>query len=55
MIMARHEIEFAKQVSDRVIFMNDGIIIEEGNAKEIIENLKKERTRKFLESIQKKY
>lgn len=48
MIVVTHEINFAKNVADRVIFMSDGKIIEEGNAKEVIENPKKERTKKFL-------
>lgn len=51
MIIVTHEIEFAKHVSDRVIFMDEGIIIEEGDAKLVIDNPQKERTKKFLESI----
>lgn len=51
MIIVTHEIEFAKHVSDRVIFMDEGIIIEEGEAKLVIDNPQKERTKKFLESI----
>ena len=48
MIIVTHEIEFAKNVADRIIFMADGVIIEEGPAKEIIENPKNERTKAFL-------
>ncbi|MBC2577319.1 amino acid ABC transporter ATP-binding protein [Peptostreptococcus russellii] len=51
MIIVTHEIEFAKHVSDRVIFMDEGIIIEEREAKLVIDNPQKERTKKFLESI----
>ncbi|MFA1822606.1 amino acid ABC transporter ATP-binding protein [Virgibacillus oceani] len=48
MIVVTHEMGFAKDVADRVIFMDDGVIIEEGNTKEIFNNPKEERTRQFL-------
>lgn len=48
MLVVTHEIEFAKEVSDRVVFMNNGIIEEEGTPEEIFNNPKKERTREFL-------
>ena len=51
MIVVTHEISFARQVSDRVIFMDDGQIVEAGNSKEVIDSPKDERTRKFLSSI----
>ena len=48
MVIVTHEIEFAKNVADRVIFMAGGYIIEEGSAEEVIENPKNERTQAFL-------
>ncbi len=48
MIIVTHEMEFAKKVSDKVIFMADGIIEEQGTPKEIFDNPKSERTRAFL-------
>ncbi len=48
MIIVTHEMNFAKEVSDRVIFMDNGVIAEEGTAKEIFEAPKNERTRQFL-------
>lgn len=48
MLVVTHEMGFAKEVSDRVVFMNEGIIEEEGTAEEIFNNPKKERTREFL-------
>lgn len=48
MLVVTHEMEFAREVADRVVFMNDGIIEEEGTPEEIFNNPKKERTREFL-------
>lgn len=48
MLVVTHEMEFAREVSDRVVFMNNGIIEEEGSPEEIFNNPKKERTREFL-------
>ena len=48
MLVVTHEMEFAKEVSDRVVFMNNGVIEEEGTPDEIFNNPKKERTREFL-------
>ncbi|TGY41367.1 amino acid ABC transporter ATP-binding protein [Clostridium sartagoforme] len=48
MLVVTHEMEFAREVADRVVFMNDGIIEEEGAPEEIFNNPKKERTREFL-------
>ncbi len=48
MIIVTHEIEFAKEVSDKIIFMDDGHIVEEGTPSEVIDNPKNERTRIFL-------
>ena len=48
MIIVTHEMEFARDVSDRVIFMDKGVIAEEGTAKQIFTNPQKERTKEFL-------
>ena len=51
MLIVTHEINFARNVSDRVCFMDQGIILEEGPAKDIIDNPKNERTKQFLNAI----
>lgn len=48
MIVVTHEMGFAKNVSNKVIFMENGVIVEEGSSKEFFENPKCERTREFL-------
>ena len=48
MIIVTHEMAFARDVADQVIFMDQGVIVEQGSAREVIENPKEERTRKFL-------
>ncbi len=48
MIVVTHEMEFAKNVSDKIIFMADGIIEEIGTPKEVFENPKSEKTKHFL-------
>ena len=51
MVVVTHEIDFAKAVADRIIFMDDGIIVEEGTPQEVIDNPKNERTRAFLKKL----
>lgn len=48
MLVVTHEMEFASQVSDRVVFMDKGVIAEEGSPEEIFNNPKRERTKEFL-------
>ena len=48
MIIVTHEMEFARDVSDRVIFMDKGVIAEQGSPEQIFENPKEERTKEFL-------
>jgi polar amino acid transport system ATP-binding protein len=48
MIVVTHEIGFAREVADRVIFMDGGVIVEEGSPAEVLENPREERTRQFL-------
>ena len=48
MIIVTHEMAFARDVADQVIFMDGGVIVEQGPAREVIENPQEERTRQFL-------
>lgn len=51
MVVVTHEMGFAKEVADRVIFMDGGYIVEEGTPKEIFENTKEKRTKDFLSKV----
>lgn len=51
MVIVTHEMTFAKEVSDYIIFMDDGVIAEEGEAKSVIENPQSERLKAFLSKI----
>lgn len=51
MIIVTHEMAFAKNVSDRIIFMDSGIIMEEGKPEEIMNNPKSERLKEFLSTV----
>ena len=48
MVIVTHEMTFARDVADRVIFMDGGVIVEQGDSKDVISNPKEERTRQFL-------
>ena len=48
MVIVTHEMAFARDVANRVIFMDAGTIVEEGDARQVIENPREERTRQFL-------
>ena len=48
MIIVTHEMAFARDVADQVIFMDEGVIVEQGEARQVIENPREERTRQFL-------
>ena len=48
MIIVTHEMAFARDVADQVIFMDGGVIVEQGDARQVIENPREERTRQFL-------
>lgn len=52
MVIVTHEIDFARSVSDRVIFMDSGVIVEQGSPKDVIDNPKNERTKNFLKKMQ---
>lgn len=51
MVVVTHEMGFAKEVGDRVLFMDEGSIIEEGKPEELFKSPKNERTRSFLGKI----
>lgn len=51
MVIVTHEMQFAKDVSSRVIYMNEGVIAESGTPKEIFNNPKEERTKQFLARV----
>lgn len=51
MLVVTHEMEFARDVSDRVIFMDNGVIAEEGSPDQIFNNPQEERTKEFLKRI----
>ena len=51
MVVVTHEMGFAREVADRVIFMDDGYIVEQGTPEEVFGNPKEERTRSFLNKV----
>ncbi len=51
MIIVTHEMTFARNVSDRIIFMDGGVIVEEGTPEEIFDNTKSDRLKEFLRSV----
>jgi polar amino acid transport system ATP-binding protein len=51
MVVVTHEISFAREVGDNVVFMDHGLIVEEGPALSVIDNPQNERTKSFLSSI----
>ena len=51
MLIVTHEMEFAKYVADRIIFMSNGVIVEEGQAKSLIDNPQHELTQRFLRQL----
>ena len=53
MLIVTHEMGFAREISDQVIFMTDGKIVEEGTAEQIFTNPQNERTKAFVSSFLK--
>jgi general L-amino acid transport system ATP-binding protein len=51
MVVVTHEAAFAREVADRIVFMTDGSLVEEGTPQEFFQNPKEERTRRFLSRI----
>lgn len=51
MVVVSHEMGFAREVSDRVLFMDDGVIVEEGSPSQVFNNPQNERTKSFLSKV----
>jgi len=51
MVLATHEMGFARDVADRVVFMDQGVVAEDGAPDDIFSNPKRDRTRAFLSSV----
>lgn len=51
MVLVTHEMKFAEEVGDKIIFMEDGVIVEEGPPKEFFHNPKHIRTREFIQKV----
>lgn len=51
MVVVTHEMGFAHDVADRVVFVDDGVICEEGTPKEVLEHPQQERTKSFLSKV----
>jgi len=51
MVIVTHEIQFARKAADRILFMEDGLIVEEGRPAEMVDSPKHERTRRFLNMV----
>ncbi|GIG40131.1 amino acid ABC transporter ATP-binding protein [Cellulomonas phragmiteti] len=51
MVVVTHEIRFARQVADHVVFMDDGVVVEEGRPDDVLGDPRQERTRRFLQRI----
>ena len=53
MLVVTHEMSFAKNVSNKVVFMEDGVVVEAGNSRDFFEKPRKARAREFLQTIRK--
>jgi polar amino acid transport system ATP-binding protein len=51
MMVVTHEMGFARRVADRVVFMDGGVIVEDGPPEQVIDDPQHERTRRFLEQV----
>ena len=51
MVIVTHEMGFAREVADRILFMDGGVIAEEGTPEEVFDHPKNERTRQFLNCV----
>jgi polar amino acid transport system ATP-binding protein len=51
MVVVTHEISFAREVADRVLFLDGGVIVEEGRAAEVLSDPKQARTQDFLRRV----
>jgi polar amino acid transport system ATP-binding protein len=48
MLVVTHEIGFAREVGDKVVFMDGGVVVEQGEPKAVLDNPREERTQQFL-------
>lgn len=53
MVIVTHEMSFARDVADHIIFMDGGVIVEQGNPEDVINNPKNERTKAFLNRFER--
>jgi polar amino acid transport system ATP-binding protein len=51
MLVVTHEMQFAREVADRVLFMDDGVVVEQGPPEQVIGDPQEERTRAFLSRV----
>ncbi|HHW94103.1 MAG TPA: amino acid ABC transporter ATP-binding protein [Clostridiaceae bacterium] len=51
MVIVSHEMGFARKISNRIFFMDEGVIVEQGSAKQVFDNPEKERTRAFMSKV----
>ena len=51
MVVVTHEMGFAKQIADHVVFMDGGVIVEEGTPSDVFDNPQNERTKEFLKAV----
>jgi polar amino acid transport system permease protein len=51
MVVVTHEVRFAKEVADKVVFMDDGRVVEQGPPSAVLDNPQEERTRRFLNMV----
>ena len=54
MLIVTHEMQFAREVADKVLFMDNGVVVEYGTPKEVFDNPKNERTKRFIEGYAKR-
>jgi polar amino acid transport system permease protein len=53
MLVVTHEVRFAQEVADRVVFMDEGLVVEQGTPAEVLRNPKQERTQRFLRMVER--
>jgi polar amino acid transport system ATP-binding protein len=51
MVVVTHEMEFARHVGDRVLFLDEGVVVEEGAPEDLFERPREERTQRFLSKV----
>lgn len=51
MVIVTHEMGFARKISNRILFMDEGMIVEQGSPDQLFDNTQKERTRAFLSKV----